>query len=157
MEEDTKGVVSFKFRGLYYGFYNIGNVDFNTLGKQIASDLKNMTSENYELIMKLANNLSEPFDKKPSKNFNVTSIIEVLTNTTMFYQLGTEISETDGNSYPPYYLNYIYIIDLDNKQLITKKYIFNEIDEYNFNTVKSEEIKTFDFEDIYDFWLQNDL
>ena len=33
MDEDTKGVVSFKCKGLYYGFYNIGNVDFNTLGK----------------------------------------------------------------------------------------------------------------------------
>lgn len=138
MDEDTKGVVSFKFNGLYHGFYNIGNVDFNTLGKQIASDLKIMTSENYELIKKLV-------CKKPSINFNVTSIIDVLTNPTMFYQLETEISETDGYSYPPYYLNYIYIIDLDNKQLITKKYIFNEIDEYNFSTVKSEEIKTFDF------------
>jgi len=138
MDEDTKGVVSFKFNGLYHGFYNIGNVDFNTLGKQIASDLKIMTSENYELIKKLVS-------KKPSKNFNVTSIIDVLTNPIKFYQLETEISETDGYSYPPYYLNYIYIIDLDNKQLITKKYIFNEIDEYNFSTVKSEEIKTFDF------------
>jgi len=150
MEEDTNGVISFKFNGLYYGFYNIGNVDFNSLGKQIASDLKNMTSENYELIKKLV-------IKKPSKNFNVTSIIDVLTNPTIFYQLETEISETDGYSYPPYYLNYIYIIDLDNKQLITKKYIFNEIDEYNFCTVKSEEIKTFNFENIHDFWLQNDL
>jgi len=151
--EDTKGAVSFKFRGLYYGFYNIGNVDFNTLGKQIASDLKNMTSENYELIKKLAINLKEPIDKRPNKNFNFTSITEVLTNPTMFYQLETEISETDGNSYPPYYLNYIYIIDLDKNQLVIKKYIFNKKDEYNLKTVKSEEIKTFDFEDIHDFWL----
>ena len=153
MDENTKGVVSFKFRGLYYGFYNIGNVDFNTLGKQIASDLKNMTSENYELIKKLAINLKEPIDKRPNKNFNFTSITEVLTNPTMFYQLETEISETDGNSYPPYYLNYIYIIDLDKNQLVIKKYIFNKKDEYNLKTVKSEEIKTFDFEDIHDFWL----
>ena len=151
--EDTKGAVSFKFRGLYYGFYNIGNVDFNTLGKQIASDLKNMTSENYQIIKKLAINLIEPIDERPYKNFNFTSIIEVLTNPTMFYQLETEISETDGNSYPPYYLNYIYIIDLDKNQLVIKKYIFNKKDKYNFKTVKSEEIKTFDFEDIHDFWL----
>lgn len=153
MDEDTKGVVSFKFQELYYGFYNIGNVDYNTLGKQIASDLKNMTSENYELIKKLAINLIEPFGKRPYKNFNFTNIIEVLTNPTMFHQLETEISETDGYSYAPNYLNYIYIIDLDKNQLVIKKYIFNEKDEYNLKTVKSEEIKTFNFENIHDFWL----
>ena len=149
----TEGAVSFKFRGLYYGFYNIGN--FNTLGKQIASDLKNMTFENHELIKKLVNKLSGPleFHERPSKNFNFTGMIEVLTNPTKFYQFGTEISETDGYSYAPFQLEYVYIIDLDIKQLITKKYIFNEKDEYNFKSVKSEEIKTFNFEDIHVFWL----
>ena len=155
MDEDTEGAFSFKFRELYYGFYNIGKVDFNTLGKQIASDLKNMTSENYELIKKLAINLPEPleFHERPYKNFNFTSIIEVLTNPTKFHQFGTEISETDGYSYVPYNLNYIYIIDLDKNQLVMKKYIFNEKDEYRFKSVKFEEIKTFDFEDIHVFWL----
>ena len=55
MDEDTKGAVSFKFRELYYGFYNIGNVDFNTLdffeNKKLSNDEINKITEQINIYL----------------------------------------------------------------------------------------------------------
>lgn len=173
----NNGLLSFKYKDIYHAFYNKRNSDYNNLGKKIAIELRTMTKENFELMKELLDKLPMKLEflvMMSNDNINSASLLDVLNKPDNFLQINTELSETDGYSFMGardnccifgVYVNYVYIIDLDNNNLKIKKIIYendNDIDsdkEYYqiYKTlfpikIENELIQTFNFNNIPDFW-----
>lgn len=152
----SSGLYSFKHKDLYYVFYN--EYEYKKLGKKIATELKNMSQSEFQIIIDLITKISQ--QQKNQKNSgswyeikfkNITNVLnKILSKPKKLKQSQIQISETDGYSKIGFRVDYVFIINLDEKMLKIKKINTNDI--LDFPTINKEEVQIFDFDNIPEFW-----
>ncbi len=108
----THGYVVFKYKGIYYTFYNHSDSYFEHLGNLIVNDINNLVNKNKmiyckELLLRVSLKGNEEGDT------SIGSIYSLLKYPESF-QYFTSNNEPGSN--------YTYIIDFDNNKFIANKY-----------------------------------
>lgn len=153
----TRGFYVFKYKEIYYIYYNQFDSSTSWLGKQLVRDFKDIIYANYidklkELIIKIPLN-----DKESNGSIHFTNILSAVKNPTSFaYHTSKEEPHELG-------IDFIYIFDFDNNEFIVKsgnhmkfnlynipddwEYMFNNNIDTNIKENNMEEINLSDSDD----------
>ena len=120
------GFVIYKFNNTYYTFYNKYNSSPEILGKLLVENIKQIISENnYEYLKDAISNIPLTNDQTNGKP-EIDNLLSCVENSE-YYSYYTSDSEPSCNLY----IEYTYIIDLDNNKLHVKT---NELRQYKSKT-----------------------
>ncbi len=116
----THGYVVFKYKGIYYTFYNHSDSYFEHLGNVVVNEIQNMVNKNKvkeykELLLRI------PLKGNEEGEWNVDSFYYLLNHPDTYQYFTT--NKEPGNEYT-------YIIDFDTNKFIANKYGENV---YKFN------------------------
>ncbi len=126
----THGYVAFKYKGIYYTFYNHSDSYFEHLGNLVVNEINQMVNENSiryckNLLLRI------PLKGNEEGDWNIHDFYSLL-NHPASYQYFTSNDEPGSN--------YTYIIDFDDNKFIANRY--------------GENIYTFNLYDIPDDWYE---
>jgi hypothetical protein len=109
----THGFLVFRYKGLFYSFYNHSDSYPSGLGEEIVQCLNNMSDHEFAEMRDLLKNMPEPIEDG-SKKESVWDVMGVLRSpeSTEYYITADQCHES----------NYTYIIDLDLEQFIAKTF-----------------------------------
>jgi hypothetical protein len=118
----TRGLYVFKYRGIYYTFYNHYDSYPSGLGKLIISDIRQLVKDNKLDIVKDLISDIQLRETQTTGNSAYTGIFNCLENPERFIYYTTEYEpECD------IFIEYIYIIDFDETLFVIKTDGFNSI------------------------------
>ena len=109
----THGFLVFRYKGIFYSFYNHSDSYPSGLGEEIVRCLGNMGGDEFAEMRELLENMPEPIEDG-SRKTDVWDVMGVLRNpeSTEYY---ITADQCHGS-------NYTYIIDLDLEQFIAKTF-----------------------------------
>jgi hypothetical protein len=132
----THGFMVFRYKGLFYSFYNHSDSYPSGLGEQIVQCLRNMSDDEFTEMRDLLENMPEPVEDGSRKD-SVWDVMGVLRNPecTEYYITNDQCHDAD----------YTYIIDLDREEFIIKIYSYQ---------IRREISQIFDLYDIPSNWVE---
>jgi hypothetical protein len=144
----TKGCVVFRYRGIYYIFYNRSDSYFSHLGNLVLKEIKDILL--YDQLNVLKNLLSKVPVKENASDKEATfhGIIENIQNYDCFCYFTSSVEQTCS-----LFIEYVYTIDLDNKKFIVQEgdrrasFTFNDMPDYLTVSIFEEEEDEEDEED----------
>ncbi len=117
----THGYVSFKYRGIYYNFYNHSDSYYSCLGENVVNEVYDMISNNYMEYYK-------------KELLRIPLVEQTGEGDGHFHSIHSAICFYDCRQYYTSYdepgSEYVYIIDFDEEEMIIEKYGQNR---YTFN------------------------
>jgi hypothetical protein len=112
----TKGYVAFKYKGIYYIFYNHSDSYPSHLGNIMIDDIKKMINENYlEAVKKKIMKIPLQDGDFDGKDNHYQGMIESINYPTCFCYHTSEEEPTNT-----IFIEYVYIIDFDSEILVIK-------------------------------------
>jgi hypothetical protein len=119
----THGFCVFRYKGIYYSFYNHSDSYLSGLGEEIVSCLRKMTEKDFIEMCHLLETMPEPEDDG-SKKEGFWDVMDVLRSPECveYYITDSQCHEAE----------YTYTIDLDNKQFVAKTFLLDQVVSYKF-------------------------
>jgi hypothetical protein len=118
----TRGLYVFKYRGIYYIFYNHYDSYPSGLGKLIISDIRQLVKDNkLDIVKELVSGI-QLMEKKTEGSSEYDGIVNCIKRPEEFiYYTSEDEPECD------IYIEYIYVIDFDETLFVIKTDGFNSI------------------------------
>ena len=113
----TKGSVVFRYRGIYYIFYNSHDSYFSYLGNKVVTEIKEIiVADNLQYLKDLI--LKIPLTEKPTETESIFhSIIENITYYECFCYRTSNVEQQCG-----LFEEYVYTVDLDKNVFIVNSH-----------------------------------
>jgi hypothetical protein len=110
----TCGYYIFRYKGIYYYFYQHGDAYPEHLGYLLVNDIRDLTDEDFETIKETLEVMPEPIDDGERKTKFIVSIMDTITH---YSDKDYHITDEEQIIY-----SYSYIIDLDRELFIAKNF-----------------------------------
>ncbi len=110
----TSGYYIFRYKGIYYYFYQHGDAHPERLGNLLVNNIRELTDDDIDYIKESLEVMPDPIDDRARKIQYLVSIMDTLTSYEYHDYYITDEEEIIGC--------YSYIIDLDRDLFIVKKF-----------------------------------